>query len=72
MNARDATEYTAHWDNFDNTDFGGAPGLMWAQMDSVVGGVFGGLFEMSDLFYGMPDIGGSSSDRFGQKPAPAV
>ena len=57
--APDPTEHTAHWDNFNKTDFGGPADLVWAQMDSVVGEVFGELFEMSDLLYGMPDIGGS-------------
>ena len=59
VNASNPTEHTAHWDNFDNKDFGGPADLVWAQMDSVVGEVFGELFEMSDLLYGMPDIGGS-------------
>ena len=55
----DPTEHTMHWDNFNNMDLGGPAELVWAQMDSVVGEVFGELFEMSDLLYGMPDIGGS-------------
>ncbi len=59
VHAPDPTEHTAHWDNFNNTDFGGPADLVWAQMDSVVGEAFGELFEMSDLLYGMPDIGGS-------------
>ena len=59
IDAPDPTEHTMHWDNFNNTDFGGPADLMWAQMDSVVGEVFGELFEMSDLLYCMPDIGGS-------------
>jgi hypothetical protein len=59
VNSPNPTEHTAHWDHFDNTDFGGPADLVWAQMDSAVGEVFGELFEMSDLLYGMPDIGGS-------------
>ncbi len=59
VNAPNPTEHTEHWDNFDRSADAGSTALVWTQMDSVVGEVFGELFEMSDLLYGMPDIGGS-------------
>ena len=60
IRAPDATEHTEHWEHFDEPNFGEPTEFVWVEMDSLSSlDVFGDVFEMSDLLYGMPSIGGS-------------
>ena len=60
MRAPDPTEHTEHWEHFDEPNFGEPTEFVWVEMDSLSSlDVFGDVFEMSDLLYGMPSIGGS-------------
>ena len=67
----DPTEHTEHWEHFDEPNFGEPTEFVWVEADSLSSfDVFGDVFDMSDLLYGMPSIGGSPWGPFLPKIGP--
>lgn len=62
--APDPTERTMHFDQFEQFNFVSSADQVWVMEDDIISdafSVFGDVFEMSDLLYGMPSIGGGGA-----------
>ena len=61
--APDVTERTMHWDQFDEFGYEGDSEMVWVESDFLdeAYNTFGDPFEMADLTYGMPSIGGGNT-----------
>jgi hypothetical protein len=63
VRAPDPTEHTEHWEQLADGNSGGQSELVWVEQDTLSSAdIYGDVFEMADLSYGMPSIGGGSGD----------